>query len=334
KSELSMAKKTTKDAYASIFKKSVPTKGTAVHGSDFNHAVTLDNLIEHMGTSGFQATHLHRAIEIVKKMRKDKVTIFLGYTSNQVSSGNRELIRYLAQHNLVDCLVTTAGGIEEDFIKTHAPFYIADFRLDGAKLRQKGINRIGNLLAPNERYIWFEKFFQPVLKELLAEQEKTGHIVSPSEIIEKMGHKIKNEESIYYWAAKNEIPVFCPAFMDGAIGDNCYFFNYNQKNKLFIDQIGDHHRLIEMTLDARETGIIVLGSGVIKHTLCNANMYREGAQYAVYMTTAQEFDGSDSGAEPEEAKSWGKIAADANTVKVVGDTTITFPMLVSGAFLK
>jgi deoxyhypusine synthase len=236
------------------------------------------------------------------------------------------------QHKLVDCLVTTAGGIEEDFIKTHLPFFISDFRLDGAKLREKGINRIGNLLAPNERYIWFEKFFQPILKELLAEQEKTGKIVSASEIIRRMGQKIDHEESIYYWAAKNDIPVFCPAFMDGAIGDNCYFFNYNQKKKLFIDQIADHHRLIEMTLEAKETGILTLGSGVIKHTLCNANMYREGAKYAVYMTTAQEFDGSDSGAEPEEAKSWGKISADANTVKVVGDTTITFPLLVAGAF--
>ena len=86
-----------------------------------------------------------------------------------MSSGNREIIRYLAQHKLVDCLVTTAGGIEEDFIKTHAPFFLADFRLDGAALRRKGINRIGNLLAPNERYIWFEEFFQPVLKELLDE---------------------------------------------------------------------------------------------------------------------------------------------------------------------
>jgi deoxyhypusine synthase len=327
-----MPKKTVSDAYESIFKKSARASGIAVKGAEFNTPVDLEKLLSHLGTSGFQATHLGRAIEIVQKMRKDRVTIFLGYTSNQVSSGNRELIRYLVQHKLVDCLVTTAGGIEEDFIKTHLPFFISDFRLDGAKLREKGINRIGNLLAPNERYIWFEKFFQPILKELLAEQEKTGKIVSASEIIRRMGQKIDHEESIYYWAAKNDIPVFCPAFMDGAIGDNCYFFNYNQKKKLFIDQIADHHRLIEMTLEAKETGILTLGSGVIKHTLCNANMYREGAKYAVYMTTAQEFDGSDSGAEPEEAKSWGKISADANTVKVVGDTTITFPLLVAGAF--
>ncbi|MBM3281776.1 MAG: deoxyhypusine synthase [Candidatus Diapherotrites archaeon] len=325
-----------KDAYASIFKKSVKANGVPVSGINFDEKVDISKLIAGISSSGFQATHLGKAIELVKKMRAEKVTIFLGYTSNQISSGNREIIRYLVQHKLVDALVTTAGGIEEDFIKTHAPFFISDFRLDGAKLRAKGINRIGNLLAPNERYIWFEKFFQPILEELVHEQEKTNHIFSASEIIFRMGEKINHHDSIYYWAHQNKIPVFCPAFMDGAIGDNCYFFNYNRKHgkKLIIDQIGDHHKLIEMTLDAKETGIIVLGSSLVKHTLCNANMYREGAKYAVYMTTAQEFDGSDSGAEPEEAKSWGKIAADANTVKVVGDTTILLPLLVVGAFAK
>lgn len=331
-----MSQKTAKDAHASIFKKSIPMTGISVKGADFNSKMDVSKLVASFSTSGFQAAHLGKAIEIVKKMRKEKVKIFLGYTSNQISSGNREIIRYLVQHRMVDCLVTTAGGIEEDFIKCHAPFFLADFRLDGAKLRAKGINRIGNLLAPNERYIWFERFFQPILAELIAEQQSANHFFSPSEVIARMGKKINDKESVYYWAQKNNIPVFCPAFMDGAIGDNCYFFNYNRKKseKLILDQIMDHHRLIEMTLGAKETGIIVLGSGVVKHALCNANMYREGAKYAVYMTTAQEFDGSDSGAEPEEAKSWGKLAADANTVKVVGDTTILLPLLVAGSFAR
>lgn len=51
---------------------------------------------------------------------------------------------------MVDCIVTSAGGIEEDFIKCMAPTYLGDFALDGRSLRKKGINRIGNLLVPNE----------------------------------------------------------------------------------------------------------------------------------------------------------------------------------------
>lgn len=43
---------------------------------------------------------------------------------------------------------------------------------------------------------------------------------------------------------------------------------------------------------------------------------RNGADFSVYVNTAQEFDGSDSGARPDEAVSWGKIRTDANPVKV------------------
>ena len=45
----------------------------------------------------------------------------------------------------------------------------------------------------------------------------------------------------------------------------------------------------------------------VKHHICNANLMRNGADYAVYINTASEFDGSDSGASCDEAVSWGKI---------------------------
>lgn len=48
---------------------------------------------------------------------RTKAKIFLGFTSNMISCGMREYIRFLCKHKLVDVLVTTAGGIEEDFIK-------------------------------------------------------------------------------------------------------------------------------------------------------------------------------------------------------------------------
>jgi deoxyhypusine synthase len=46
---------------------------------------------------------------------------------------------------------------------------------------------------------------------------------------------------------------------------------------------------------------------------------RNGADYAVFINTGQEFDGSDAGARPDEAISWGKIRTDAAPVKVRED---------------
>jgi deoxyhypusine synthase len=63
-------------------------------------------------------------------------------------------------------------------------------------------------------------------------------------------------------------------------------------------------------------------------------MMRNGCEYAVYINNAQEFDGSDAGARPEEAISWGKIIKDADWVKVFGDATILFPLIVAKTFAK
>jgi len=72
----------------------------------------------------------------------------------------------------VDCVVTTAGGIEEDFIKCMAPTYLGEFSLNGKTLREAGINRIGNLLAPNDNYCKFEDWIMPILDQLLKEQKE------------------------------------------------------------------------------------------------------------------------------------------------------------------
>ncbi len=73
---------------------------------------------------------------------------------------------------------------------------------------------------------------------------------------------------------------------------------------------------------------------MVKHHTCNANLMRNGADFSVYINTGQEFDGSDSGASPDEAVSWGKIKVDAKPVKVCADATLVFPMIVSQTFVK
>lgn len=68
-------------------------------------------------------------------------------------------------------MVTTAGAIEEDFIKCLAPFYIGDFdKWKGSDLRKMAVNRTGNLLVPNSNYVKFEAWLEPILDKLLEEQ--------------------------------------------------------------------------------------------------------------------------------------------------------------------
>ena len=106
-----------------------------------------------------------------------------------------------------------------------------DFALPGRELRDKGINRIGNLLVPNKNYVKFEEWLMPILDTLLEEQERDGTVWSPSKIIHRLGLEIKDESSIYYWAAKNNIPVLSPALTDGSLGDMLFFHSYRSARR-------------------------------------------------------------------------------------------------------
>jgi deoxyhypusine synthase len=226
------------------------------------------------------------------------------------------------QHKHVSAIVTTAGGVEEDFIKCMGETYIGAFSTPGAALRAKGMNRIGNLVVPNDNYCKFEDWIMPILDTMLEEQEasKTAEEPlnwTPSKIIARLGKEIDDERSVYYWAYKNDIPVFCPALTDGSLGDMLYFHTFKTSPaQLRVDIVEDIRKINTIAVRAKRTGMIILGGGVVKHHIANANLMRNGAESAVYINTGQEFDGSDAGARPDEAVSWGKIKADAASVKV------------------
>lgn len=331
-----MSKKVKSDAKKSIFKESSEPNGAHVKGYDFSQKFDIQKFLDSYGTTGLQATQLKKAIDIAKQMRKEKVTLFLGFTSNMISSGIREAICHLVKNKMVDVVVTTAGGVEEDIIKCLKPFIVGGEFAGGIGLRKQGINRIGNILVPNNRYIEFEKFFTPILRELYEKQKKTGKVISGCELIKILGERINDESSVLYWAAKNNIPVVCPAITDGSMGDMIFFFK-SENPEFKIDVTDDTLTMNNIVLDAEQTGAIILGGSVPKHHIMNANMMREGTKYTIYINNESEFDGSDSGAPPEEAASWGKFGAGAKgacAVKVKVDATVAFPLLVLGAFAE
>ncbi|CAN6636716.1 deoxyhypusine synthase [Trichomonascus vanleenenianus] len=342
-----------------VLKKSVDIseKAVPVSGIEFeDHAnIGAKELINGMKNMGFQASSLSKACEIIDEMRAwsgedsqgnpAKCTIFLGYTSNLISSGLRSTLKFLVKHKMVSAIVTTAGGIEEDLIKCLGDTYMGEFSLPGNKLRDEGLNRIGNLLVPNDNYCKFEEWVVPILDKMLEEQEeaqKSEYFDSsspawwtPSRIIDRLGKEIDNEDSVLYWCHKNSIPVFCPAITDGSLGDMLFFHTFKASPKqLRVDIVADIRRINTMSMAAARAGMIILGGGVVKHHIANACLMRNGADYAVYINTGQEFDGSDAGARPDEAVSWGKIKSDAKHVKVYADATLVFPLVVGATFAQ
>ncbi len=144
-----------------------------IKGYDFNKGVNYAQIFKSYATTGLQASNLAKAIDVINEMidwrlsdeplttqddeqttnpeyRKNiRCKIFLGYTSNMSSCGVRDIIRYLAQHKMIDCIVTTTGGIEEDLMKTLGNFHMGDYSMDDKQNRLSGHCRIGNILVPN-----------------------------------------------------------------------------------------------------------------------------------------------------------------------------------------
>lgn len=303
-----------------------------VQGIDFNKDnITLDDIINSYSTTGFQALNLHRAIEEIKRMKDAK--IFFGCTSNLVSSGLREVIRWLVEHKFIHVCVITAGGIEEDLIKTFSSTFCAEFTLKGHKLRENGFNRIGNLVIPSENYEAFEKWFTELLDKLTSGYSpEKPLILTPSKFIRILGENINDESSILYWAYKNNIPIYSPALVDGSIGD--LFSFYHRRQCIKLDIVEDIRNINFESLGEQENGAIILGCGLVKHQILNANLFNDGLDYCVLINTAVEYDGSDSGANLEESISWGKVKPNRSCVKVFADATIVFPLIVYSTFKK
>jgi len=284
--------------------------------------IKVKDLMNQYGNVGFQSVELAKAAQVFVKMKKNSAKIFLTFTSNMVTSGLRGFFAQLIKLKMADVIVTTVGGLEEDIMKaTGEQFKIGSFESDDVELYEQGINRVGNLTINNEAYMNFENFIGPVLTKLYEKQKRWA----VSDLLREIGLILEDENSILYQAAKNNVPIFCPAITDGAFGFHLYLFQ--QKHKDFVvDVVQDFGNILFTTSPDDKKAVIALGGSISKHHAILCTLLTGGAEYAVYMTTAHKTSGSMSGATTNEAKSWGKVKEDSDIATVIGDVTIMFPL--------
>jgi deoxyhypusine synthase len=316
-----------------VKKKNVDTKDSSnylskdVQDYSINPKTSINQVLKNMTDSGgFEGRHLANGVEILKKMLNEKnCTRFISFVGALMSTGNRGIVRDMIKNKMFDCIITTCGALDHDIAKSFSSYYEGDFRLDDQFLLKKDIHRLGNILIPNKNYgPLIENKVQPILQKLY-HNSKSSREFAPSEIIRYIGSHL-NESSFLYWAFKNNIPVFVPGIVDGAVGNQIWLFNQSHKD-FKIDILKDQTKLSEIIFDAKKTGAFMMGGGLSKHHTLWWNQYRGGLDYAVYITTASEWDGSLSGAPVAEAISWGKVTTQAKQVTVHADVSVVLPFI-------
>jgi len=289
--------------------------------------ITVSNFIEQLGKVGYQSIELYKAKEVLVKIKKNNAKTFLTFTSNMVTSGLRGFFAQLIKMKIANAIVTTVGSIEEDIMKANGEkFNIGSFEADDVELHEQGINRIGNIQIDNESYMKFEDLLNPLLMKLYEKQK----VWTPSEAFKEIGLMLNDENSILFQAAKNDVPIFCPAITDGAFGFHLYLFQ--QKHPDFvIDVVKDFGNILFTTTHDDKKAVVALGGSISKHHAILSTLLNGGAEYALFVTTAHNTDGSLSGANTSEAKSWGKVKDESDAVTVIGDATIIFPLAMTAA---
>ena len=304
----------------------------AVEDHALFEGMSVDQLVLQMEKAwGFTAGKLALGVKILENMTKDKDCVkFLSFTGNLVATGTRGALKELVKRKLVDVVVTTCGTLDHDMARSWENYYKGSFQMDDAKLRKKGINRLGNVLVPNQSYgIIIEKKMQVLLQSLWKEGIKE---VSSSQLSREIGKRICNESSILYWAAKNNVPVYVPGITDGAVGYQLWLFSQDHDFK--VNLLKDSGELNDIVFTAKKTGALLVGGGISKHHTLWWNQFRDGLNYAVYISTADEWDGSLSGARPREAVSWGKINEKAKRIMIEGDASLILPIMVSALITR
>ena len=304
-------------------------KGKPVKDIELKEEMTTSELVKELYESGgFTAKKLATGVDIIEKMIKEKDCVkFLSFPACIISTGTRGIIKEIVKRKYFDVIITTCGTLDHDLARMWEKYYHGHFMVDDRELHQQGVNRLGNIFIPNECYgKILEDKMQPILDDLYKEKNKW----STKELIWEFGKKLESEknkeESIMYWAYKNEIPVFVPGITDGAFGSQIWMY-YQTHRDFTIDLLKDEQDLSDIVFDAEKSGSLIIGGGISKHHTIWWNQFKDGLDYVVYITTAMEYDGSLSGAQTREAISWGKIGKDAKFVNIEEDATIALPLM-------
>ncbi len=306
--------------------------GQPVKDIEIDSDTSIDKIFNEMSKSGgFESINLSSGLQILSEMISDERCLkFLSFVGAIVSTGLRGIIKDMVKREWFDVVITTCGALDHDIARHYSEYKEGSFTMDDGELADKKIHRLGNVLVPMESY---GPLIEEKMQSFLEEEYQAGVKEMSTADITKMIGKHLGEDSFLHWANKNNVPVIVPGIMDGAVGSQIWLFS--QKHFDFkLNLIADSDILSGLIFKAKKSGAFMIGGGISKHHTLWWNQFRDGLDYALYVTTAQEFDGSLSGALVREAISWGKVAKDAKQATIHAEATTILPFLFSALLSK
>ena len=306
--------------------------GRPVKDIKINSDTTIEKIFGELSTSGgFEAVNLSTGLEILSEMIPDEKCVkFISFVGAVISTGLRGIIKDMIKNNWFNVAITTCGALDHDIARHYSHYKEGSFSMDDRELADQDIHRLGNVLVPMKSY---GPLIEEKMQEFLEEEYQKGVKEMSSADVCKMIGRHLGEDSFLYWAFKNNVDVVVPGIMDGAVGSQIWMFS-QKHNDFKLNLLEDANLLSGIIFKAEKSGALMIGGGISKHHTLWWNQYREGLDYAFYITTAQEFDGSLSGALVREAISWGKVTQKARETTLHAEVTTILPFIYAALVSK
>ena len=301
----------------------------------------VNNLLTNLRSCGFQGGNLGKALDVLEKIvtEKDILTV-LTLSGAMVPAGMGEIICALMEYRLIDVLVTTGANIIHDLVDAAVDIghYKGEQNVNDEELFKLRINRIYDIFLPEENYEIAERKLLKIIKEIFDEKDI---FITPNELLKKVGEKIKSR-CILSVAAKNNIPIFVPAFSDSEFALNLIKYSIREGFNFQFDILKEVQMFADIIRNSKEYATIIIGGGVPRNWAQQVfplldqidNLESMGYNYSVRIHTATEYDGGLSGCTISESKSWGKYHIDSKNVSIWCDATIALPILITGLFQR
>ncbi|MEX1127378.1 MAG: deoxyhypusine synthase family protein [Vicinamibacterales bacterium] len=296
--------------------------------------IGTDELLARMERISFQGRSLATARRIWESMLGGDCTIFLGAAGALSAGGLRLVIAHLIEHRYVDCLVSTGANLYHDLHETRGRrHFVGSPHANDAALQEERIDRVYDTYASEEEFCENDEWIAAFVLTL----ERRPY--SSREFLYRLGEHLwqaTGNDGILTAAYRASVPIFCPAISDSSIGMGISQARHVDPSAGHLDVIGDIIESANLVIRRPRTASVVLGGGTPKNFINQASVQAEfyddrvgGHRYAIQIVTDVPHFGGASGSSLEEAKSWGKLATDAEQVTVHADVTVALPLLAS-----
>ncbi|MCX6234178.1 MAG: deoxyhypusine synthase [Bacteroidetes bacterium] len=299
-------------------------------------------IIVAMRDMGFSSRDTASAADIFERMLDDKdCTVILTLAGSTSAAGCMQVYVDLVKNNMIDVIVATGASIVDmDFFEALGfKHYKGSPFVNDKTLRELYIDRIYDTYIDEEELQMCDSAIQKIAEVLEPKP------YSSREFIREMGRFLvrysKKKDSLVQAAFENNVPIFCPAFIDSSAGFGLVKHQWENPDKhVTIDSVRDFLELTKIKMKAQSTGLFMVGGGVPKNfaqdtVVCaevlgfNVPMHK----YAVQITVADARDGACSSSTLKEASSWGKVDTVYEQM-VFAEATTVLPLIFSYCYHK